>query len=200
MDGVQRRGPAQHIPASETGVNGDSVVHVRFDHRRNGAQVLKRDSLQWHTLLDREANHQTLEIAPGCEPKLVGGRVATNHQAGSHWPLYEEKVLTHVRFQHLQNVVADREHTAWAFTREFLQFPLYHSRFARGFGTLYDAAFYPQRMSCEYFWPHNEWQFDFHSFTEREYPVIFVDPEGYPENSEAYGEIYTSKPIPVLQF
>jgi len=151
-------------------------------------------------LLDREANHQTVEIAPGCEPHFVGSRVATNHQAGSHWPLYEEKVLTHVRFQHLHNVIADHEHTAWAFTREFLQFPLYHSRFARGFGTLYDAAFYPQSGSCEYFWPHHQWQFDFENFVDSEYHIAFIDPEGYPENSEAYGEVYTSKPLPVLQF
>jgi predicted choloylglycine hydrolase len=32
-------------------------------------------------LLDREANFETVEIAPGCEPTRVGHRVATNHQA-----------------------------------------------------------------------------------------------------------------------
>lgn len=151
-------------------------------------------------LLDREANHQTVELAPGCEPRFVGDRVATNHQVGSHWPLYEEKVFTHARYQHLHNVIADREHTAWAFSREFLQFPLYQSRFARGFGTLYDAAFYPQRASCEYFWPHHQWDLDFDNFVESEYHVAFIDPDGYPENSEAYSEVYTSKPLPVLQF
>jgi hypothetical protein len=81
-----------------------------------------------------------------------------------------------------------------------LQFPLYHTRFARGFGTLYDAAFYPQRNACEYFWPHNNWQFDFQSFSERDYHIAFIDPDGYPDNSEAYSEVYTSKPLPVLQF
>lgn len=151
-------------------------------------------------LLDREAKHQTVEIAPGCEPRFADSRVATNHQASSNWPLYEEKVFTHARFQHLHNVIADREHTARAFSREFLQFPLYQSRFARGFGTLYDAAFYPQRGSCEYFWPHNQWEFDFENFTADEYHIAFIDPEGFPQDCEAYSEIYTSKPLPVLQF
>jgi len=151
-------------------------------------------------LLDSEANFETVEIDAGREPAFIGKRVATNHQADSHWPLYEEKVFTHARYQHLYNVTTDREHTANAFTREFLQFPLYHTRFARGFGTLYDAAFYPQRKTCEYFWPHNNWEFDFEDFDERDYHIAFIDPEGYPENSEAYSEIYTSKPLPVLQF
>lgn len=151
-------------------------------------------------LLDATSKFETIEIAPGSEPRLVGNRVATNHQADSHWPLYEEKVFTHARYQHLCNVIADREHTAWSFTREFLQFPLYQSRFARGFGTLYNAAFYPERGACEYFWPHHQWDFSFENFTEREYQVEFIDPEGYPENCESYSEIYTSKPLPVLRF
>jgi len=151
-------------------------------------------------LLDRAGAFETVEIAAGHEPRFVGSRVATNHQKGSHWPLYEEKVFTHARHQHLHNVIADHEHTAWAFTREFLQFPLYQNRFAHGFGTLYDAAFYPQRNSCEYFWPHNHWRFDFEHFSDCEYHVAFVDPDGYPEDAESYSEIYTSKPLPVLRF
>ena len=151
-------------------------------------------------LLDSTGSFETIEIAPGSEPRLVGSRVATNHQADSHWPLYEEKVFTHARYQHLFNVVADREHTAWSFTREFLQFPLYQSRFARGFGTLYNAAFYPERGACEYFWPHHRWDFGFENFTEREYHVEFIDPEGYPEGSESYSEIYPGNPLPVLSF
>jgi predicted choloylglycine hydrolase len=151
-------------------------------------------------LLDRDSNFETVSVAAGEDPQFVGSPVATNHQAGSHWPLYEEKVMTHARYQHLQNVTTARQHTAQQFAREFLHFPLFHTHFARGFGTLYDAAYYPQRLGCEYFWPHHQWQLDFHCFTDREYPISFVDPEGYPENSESYSEIYTSKPIPVLQF
>jgi hypothetical protein len=109
-------------------------------------------------------------------------------------------VFTHARCQHLQNLTAAREHSSYAFTREFLQFPLYQTRFARGFGTLYDAAFYPGRNACEYFWPHNQWELSFDNFSDREYHVEFIDPDGFPDNSESYGEVYTSKPLPVLQF
>ena len=67
-------------------------------------------------------------------------------------------------------------------------------------GTLYNAAFYPQRNACEYFWPENNWQFNFQNFSARDYHMAFIDPEGYPAKSRAYGEIYTSQPLPVLQF
>ena len=151
-------------------------------------------------LLDREANFETVAVDADSKPQFIGSRVATNHQAGSNWPLYEQKVHTHVRFHHLSDITAAAHLDARGFAREFLQPPLYHTQFARGFGTLYDAAFYPQRKACEYFWPHNSWQFDFENFVEQDYHIAFIDPQGYPEKSEAYGEIYTSKPLPVLQF
>jgi len=170
---------------------------------KEACELIKRVPVQGAyniMLLDREAKFETVEIDAGRTPNFVGSRVATNHQADSSWPIYEEKVFTHARFQHLHNVTADREHSAYAFSREFLQFPLYQDRFARGFGTLYDAAFYPQRNTCEYFWPKNTWEFDFQDFSARDYDIAFIDPEGYPEKSRAYGEVYTSQPLPVLQF
>jgi hypothetical protein len=151
-------------------------------------------------LLDREAKFETVELDSGRAPNFIGSRVATNHQAGSSWPIYEEKVFTHARFEHLHEVTAGSKHTAYAFSREFLKPPLYQTRFARGFGTLYDAAFYPQRNACEYFWPENNWQFNFQNFSARDYHIAFIDPEGYPAKSRAYGEIYTSQSLPVLQF
>ena len=78
--------------------------------------------------------------------------------------------------------------------------PLYHTRFARGFGTLYDAAFYPASRRCEYFWPEQSWRFDFDSFTPAEYRIDFIDPEGAPIVGKAYDEVYTAKPVPALQF
>ena len=151
-------------------------------------------------LLDHEANSQTIALAPGRDPVFVEHHVATNHQADSDWPIYEEKVDTRGRFRHLNDITANGQHSAHGFTREFLHAPLYQTQFARGFGTLYDAAFYPQLGSCEYFWPNNAWAYDFGSFDAREYHIDFIDPEGYPKNSKAYGEVYTSKPLPVLQF
>jgi hypothetical protein len=29
---------------------------------------------------------------------------------------------------------------------------------------------------------------------------VFVDPEGYPAKSQSYGDIYTAKPLPMLNY
>ena len=151
-------------------------------------------------LLDRERNFETIAIAPGQQPLKMGTRVSTNHQPGSSWPIYEEKVFTHLRYQHLDEVTGARQLSAHQFSRQFLIPPLYNSQFARGFGTLYSAAFYPQRGICEYLWPKHSWTFDFNKFDECEYRINFFDPEGYPEKRQSYGEIYTAKPLPVLNY
>ena len=151
-------------------------------------------------LLDRDAKFATVAVSAGREMRYLPGAVATNHQPDSSWPLYEEKVQTHLRHQYLTDLVATSAFSAQEFARQYLQPPLYHTQFARGFGTLYDAAYYPQRDSCEFFWPGNTWAFDFDSFCPREFEMAFIDPAGYPKKSQTYGEIYTSKPLPMLSF
>jgi len=149
-------------------------------------------------LLDREACFETIAIAPGQKPLKMGTQASTNHQPGSSWPLYEEKVSTHLRHQHLDAVIAARQLDAQGFSHQFLLPPLYNSQFARGFGTLYSAAFYPRKGTCEYLWPDHSWTFDFNKFDECECSIDFIDPAGFPEQSQSYGEIYTAKPLPVL--
>jgi hypothetical protein len=105
-----------------------------------------------------------------------------------------------LRYRHLQEVNSAQALGATDFSRQFLIPPLYNTQFGRGFGTLYSAAFYPQRGACEYFWPGNTWSFDFDKFAERKYRIHFTDPEGYPEKSQVYGDVYTAKPIPVLNY
>lgn len=151
-------------------------------------------------LLDRDSQFETVAIAPGQQPLKLGTRVSTNHQPDSSWPLYEEKVNTHQRYRYLEEVSAARQLSAHQFSRQFLQPPLYNTQFGRGFGTLYSAAFYPQSGTCEYLWPQHSWSFNFDSFDDCEYRLEFVDPEGYPDESQAYGEVYTTKPLPMLNF
>ena len=152
------------------------------------------------TLLDADDRFDTIAIGPGQQPQSLGTAVATNHQPGSSWPIYEEKVATHQRYAYLNQIGEAHQHSAFQFSREFLQPPLYSNKFARGFGTLYSAAFYPRHRSCEYFWPGHSWNFGFESFKETEYRIDFIDPEGYPKKSQTYSEIYTGAPVPALRF
>ncbi|MCP4470362.1 MAG: hypothetical protein GY815_06705 [Gammaproteobacteria bacterium] len=151
-------------------------------------------------LLDRENRFETLAVVPGQELLKMGTRVSTNHQPGSSWPVYEEKVGTHLRYRYLDEITGSARLNSRQFSHLFLQPPLYNTQFGRGFGTLYSAAFYPQNRTCEYLWPEHSWAFDFARFDDCEYRIDFIDPAGYPANSQSYGEIYTSRPLPVLLY
>ncbi len=151
-------------------------------------------------LLDRDSNFETIAVSVGEQPRYLGSTISTNHQLGSNWPIYEKKVGTHLRYQHLADLTATAHTTSREFAQNFLHPPLYNDQFGRGFGTLYDAAFYPQRNACDYFWPENSWKLDFEHFTDKEYHMQFIDPNGYPDKLKAYDEIYTRQPLPILQF
>ena len=97
------------------------------------------------TLLDRDADYATIAIAPGKPSRVTRAGIATNHQPGSSWPKYEEKVQTALRFEYLTEVVAQKQHSVDSFAQLFLQPPLFNTQFARGFGTLYTAAYYPNQ-------------------------------------------------------
>ncbi|MEM7562687.1 MAG: C45 family peptidase [Pseudomonadota bacterium] len=151
-------------------------------------------------MLDRDSNFETVAVSANRDPEFLGSKISTNHQSDSHWPLYEEKVQTRERFEYLTQIHQAQQHSAIDFSREFLKPPLYHNQFGKGFGTLYNAAFYPEHQSCEYFWPENSWSFSFNHFPEVEYQMTFIDPAGYPKKSQSYSEIYTTHPSPVLRF
>ncbi len=152
------------------------------------------------TLLDRNASYSTLTIAADAKTRVSNARVATNHQAGSSWPKYQERVQSALRFEYLTDVVDQRAHSVDSFARQFLQPPLFNTEFAKGFGTLYTAAYYPCRGECHILWPENAWRFSFQDFVETEYRVSFNDPQGYPVRGERYAEIYTSGRLPGLTF
>ena len=152
------------------------------------------------TLLDKQANFTTLMIAPSEVTREIPTAVATNHQKLGGWPLYEEKVQTKKRYDFLSKTIESQTDSADSFVLKFLQPPLYHNQFARGFGTLYTAAYYPGQNECRYIWPENEWRFNFDNFEETEYQLSFIDPEGYPDQTEAYADIYTKNRMPGLQF
>ena len=152
------------------------------------------------TLLDKQANFSTLMMAPGKATREIPTAVATNHQKLGGWPLYEKKVQTAARHDYLSEAIKSKVDTADSFALKFLQPPLYHSQFARGFGTLYTAAYYPGRNECRYIWPEHEWRFNFDNFAETQYQINFIDPEGYPVQAEAYADVYTSSHLPGLQF
>jgi predicted choloylglycine hydrolase len=176
----------------EYATNVNEAIELAKDIPVHGAYNL--------TLLDRNANYSTLVISPDSPTQVIHSAIATNHQQGSYWPQYQDRVETTKRFDYLTDTVAQGAHSADDFSRLFLQPPLYNTEFAKGFGTLYTAAYYPMRGECQILWPENIWRFGFEEFTEAEYTIGFTDPAGYPERSQRYAEVYTSGRLPGLAF
>jgi predicted choloylglycine hydrolase len=149
-------------------------------------------------LVDRDSHFSTIEVRPDTPALITRDAVSTNHQRGSSWPIYEEKVQTSLRREHLDQLVQRHDDTVDSFTGHFLQPPLFNDQYARGFGTLYSAAYFPRRGECRIIWPGHSWSFDFDNFHNKEYSAKFVDPRGYPVVGKRYAEVYTSQHIPVI--
>ena len=147
-------------------------------------------------LLDRASRFSTIELRPGTAALITRDKVSTNHQQGSSWPVYEAAVHTRARREYLAQQVAKASDNSESFVRRFQQTPLFHQQYARGFGTLYSAAYFPGSGQCRIIWPEYEWRFDFNNFDNAEYSARFVDPQGFPTAAKPYAEVYTSHHLP----
>jgi len=152
------------------------------------------------TLVDRTGETATLIFTPGQDTRVSDAVTATNHQPGSSWPKYEQKVKTFSRLERLEEIIENKQDSIDSFAFNFLQAPLYNNQFARGFGTLYTAAYFPARGECLYLWPGHEWRFNFNNFQPAEYSLQFIDPEGNPKQGGVYAKKSSGTRIPGLQF
>ncbi|MEI2776289.1 MAG: C45 family peptidase [Tetrasphaera sp.] len=109
------------------------------------------------SLVDTAGGHATVFVAPG-EPALVSSdQVATNQRLDtvedSHLAALLRSPLRHDRLTRLLADRPDREHLVAAFVAP----PLHTTDYARGFGSLYAAAYRPATGSVEYHWPGRTW-------------------------------------------
>jgi predicted choloylglycine hydrolase len=80
---------------------------------------------------------------------------ATNHQEQVDWPEHAAATRTCERRARLDAATED----------DFLHPPLYATEYARGFGTLYTAAYAPATRQVRYRWPDATWVHELHGFT-----------------------------------
>ncbi len=96
------------------------------------------------TVADRAGAWATVFLAPD-RPALVLDRpFATNHQLGVEWPQHGRVTRTEQRAAHLQEMLRDaRGACGRSALTEFLREPLFSTGYAKGFGTVYTAAYRP---------------------------------------------------------
>ncbi|MEM8571946.1 MAG: C45 family peptidase [Pseudomonadota bacterium] len=128
------------------------------------------------TVLDAARNFLTVYLAPDRPAIITHLPVATNHQEQVEWKSHARLTATVERQRYLLNRLAMHPETQARFLNNFLQPPLYSIAFGSGFGTLYTAAYWPERGAMQLLWPQQGWEMTFDDFQERiltvSYPAV----------------------------
>ena len=114
-------------------------------------------------MLDRQANATTVFVAAGARPEVFAHRAATNHRGTiPDDPAHARSLRSVERQQRLFDLLA-RHPDVDTVIDAFLRPPLYTTDYALGFGTMYTAAYQPDRGIVDYVWPDSIWRRDFDS-------------------------------------
>jgi len=126
------------------------------------------------TLLDADARHRTVFVAPDRLPVITNKHLATNHQERVEW--HEHAVATGSvdRAHFLALRLDDPLETAERFAARFLEPPLYSTRFDHGWGTLYTAVYDSASLNAVYRWPGYELCQSFSDFTEQSLDIQYA--------------------------
>ena len=130
-------------------------------------------------VVDASGDYRTVYLAPGRGGEVRRVAVSTNHQDTIEWHDHARATGTIERERHLYQRLRDPAASPERLVRAFLQPPVYSNAFARGFGTLYTAVYYPRRGAMELLWPGLRWQLSFDDFREEQvvvrYPQVADD-------------------------
>lgn len=132
-------------------------------------------------VIDAGGQQATAYLAPDRPPRLTRDRVSTNHQGSIEMPDHARAWETERRDEYLRFCVEAPYQNADSLTAHFLSPPLYRSGHARGWGTLYTAAYYPHEGRMALHWPQQPaWWQGFDHFTPGARVVDFVAREQPP--------------------
>jgi predicted choloylglycine hydrolase len=115
------------------------------------------------SLLDRRADAATVFVAPGARPEVFAHRAATNHRGLVPVDPEHARSLRSVERQRALLELSAQRPDAETVIKAFLRPPLYNTDYTRGLGTMYTAAYRPERGVIDYVWPGSAWRRGFES-------------------------------------
>ncbi len=127
------------------------------------------------TLLDPSGDFTKVYLGPGRQATFVDDPVSTNHQDMIDWLEYAEFSKTIERYNLLKMALLNNELYAEQFINMFFKKPLFNVNFDHQFGTLYTAAYIPQKRSMSFFWQQNSLIQSFDQFTESKLNIYIKD-------------------------
>ena len=110
------------------------------------------------TALDANGDFVTVYLSPDRDAVVTKATVATNHQERVEWGQHARATATVERERFLLQRLMRREERQESFVDAFLRPPLYALGYSRGHGTLYTAAYWPERRTASFLWPAVEWR------------------------------------------
>ncbi|RKN35176.1 acyl-coenzyme A--6-aminopenicillanic acid acyl-transferase [Streptomyces hoynatensis] len=125
------------------------------------------------TLMDGE-RAVTVHLGPDIAPLLAPGPSAANHQ---HCPVPDTQERASRTQERLAAVEAAATDPA-ALVAALLRPPLYESGHAKGYGTLYTAAYRPAEGRVTYHWPGTTWPQSFAAFTPGTHTLTYAPTPG----------------------
>ncbi|MFT5913559.1 MAG: putative choloylglycine hydrolase [Flammeovirgaceae bacterium] len=125
------------------------------------------------TVVDKSGVYKTVQLAPDITPVVTDAAYTTNHQDKIDWSENVAFNQTIERAEFLQRILSEKGMSAKSILRTFLEPPLYNTKFAEGFGTLYTAIYKPSESMMELHWPNKYIQQTFDDFQEGEYQIEY---------------------------
>lgn len=165
LDGINESGLVASLTFGGRNVVGDGfgmplVLRYLLETCTNisdAAKLLQRIPVHMAynvTLLDKAGQFMTAYVSPDQDTVIRKKAVATNHQTQIDWPQYAATTKTLERENFLQQQLDKPGMNAQSLLSGFFKPPLFCRQYESGFGTLYTAAYRPDRLQAGLFW-HN---------------------------------------------
>ena len=120
------------------------------------------------TALDIRRRCGTVYLAPDRDPHITRSMVSTNHQRRVEWASHALATASVERERFLLQQLMVHEPSGSDLVAAFLKPPLYQTRYAHGFGTLFTAVYTPQSRHMELLWPDQHWALPLEGFADGE--------------------------------
>jgi predicted choloylglycine hydrolase len=183
LDGLNESGLAASLSFGGRTVAGDGfgiplVLRYVLEIARDTASavaILQRVPVHMCysvTLLDAKGDWATVFVNPDRPPEVTRRRAVTNFQHEIEWPQHALATASSLRLDTLQAQL-DAKVSAAAAVEAMLREPLYQPAWARGYGTLYTAAYSPRSGTAELLWPGARWTQTLGAFVEGERDITY---------------------------
>jgi predicted choloylglycine hydrolase len=126
------------------------------------------------TVVDRSAKFATVYLSPDRPAVVTADAATTNHQRCVEWPAHARRSRTVERKDFLTDLLAKPRPSGEQVLAAFLAPPLFSTKYAEGFGTVYTTLYRPGERSMALHWKgQHQWEKTITAFCEDQRTVVY---------------------------